>query len=200
MSETVVTELFHRFVGAKRHLRCGLLLVLVGLSVIARNNKKAVGTVPVPPFHDGGIMSLWYREHKFIQNEFGDFELLNYDNCGFDVEKDSLAADGWKLVALGNFLGEKGVQYATLARVSNQSKGLLLVMFEWVDPADGTKPHGVFYHTFVGQETLLIRTKQAAEGGVDTLEFSCSDMSRICGKAYYNAAADEFSLGVVDKD
>jgi hypothetical protein len=101
---------------------------------------------------------------------------------------------------MGNFVGEKGVQYATLARVANQSKGLLLIMFEWVDPADTTKPHGVFHHAFVGQESLLLRSKQATQGWIDTLEFSCSDLDRTCGKAYYNSASGDISLAIVALD
>jgi hypothetical protein len=176
-----------------------LALTATCLAIVA-GDLKSTGNVPLPPLSKGGIASLWYREHTFIQEEYGDFKLLDYDNCSFPVEKERVARSTWKLVAMGNFVSEKSVQYATLARVANQPEGVLLIMFEWVDPADTSRPHGVFHHTFVGQESLLIRTKQASEGWVDTLEFSCSDLDRVCGKAYYNTANGAISLAIVDMD
>ncbi len=170
---------------------------------IAEDTSKAKGTegkVPVPPLMNGGIAGLWYREHAFIEKEYGEFELLNYDNVDVEQPRDSLTARSWKLTAMGDFLPGKKIQYAALARIKGRADGTLLVMFEWTDPTDTTRSHGVFYHSFIGKNPLLVRKRQGLADAVDTLEFSCSDLERVCGRAYYREKNNSFSFDVVDKD
>ena len=165
---------------------------------IPEKTTEKKGKVQVPPLSNGGVAALWFREHEFVQDEFGEFELLNYSNAGHSVARDSIKASTWKLVAMGNFLPGKAVQFATLARLKKHEGSVMLIMFEWVPPADTTRKHGVFYHTVIKKESLLLRTRQGLGGTVDTLEFSCDDLERPCGRAYYDGG--EIKLSVIDKD
>jgi hypothetical protein len=176
---------------------CATLLIAGSLP---GKDKEPVARVPVPPLQNGGLMSLWYKEHKYVLEEYGEFELLNLGNCGFPVATDKITATSWKLFAMGNFLNES-MQYATLLRTKNHPDGILLVMFQWAQAGDTTRPHGVFYDSFIGKPTLLIRTKQSAtEDGLDTLEFSCEDLDRVCGQAYYETSSGSMKLNIVDTE
>jgi len=177
-----------------------LMILSVGFSEDTLKRERTEVKIPVPPFMNGGIAGLWYREHAFIQNEYGEFELLNYGNVDAEQPRDSLTAHSWKLTAMGDFLPGKELQYAALARIKGRADGTLLVMFEWTDPTDTTRPHGVFYHSFIGKNPLLVRKKQGLDNAVDTLEFSCSDLERVCGRAYYREKSNSFAFDVVDKD
>ncbi len=185
-------------------LLCVGLALLCSIAVAQETeSKKAtpkkIKKIPLPPVIDGGLSSLWYHDHIFIKEEYGDFELLNYKNSGFNARQDSLSAESWKLLAIGDFL-TKEVSYATLAKVKNNDKGILLFFFKWHDPADSSRAHGVFYRTFIGREKLLLRTIQCTTGGVDTLEISCGDLKRRCGKCYYDTKQSKMVLEITDSD
>ncbi len=168
------------------------------LPTLSATNESKRSGIPVPPLQKGGIAGLWYREHEFIQEKYGPFKLLNFDDVSYRIKNDSADDLSWRLVAMGNFL-ERGIQYATLARVENYPDKTLLIMFEWVPPSDTNNSHGVFYHTLLSKDKLLLRTKQS-QSGIDTLEFSCADVQRICGKAYYDIGAKAVRLEIVGKD
>lgn len=155
--------------------------------------------VPLPPVVYGGLTSLWYHDHKFLLDEYGEFELLNYKNAGFKTSRDSLSAYSWEPFVMGDFV-EKEVSYATIARIKNNDKGLLLLFFRWIDPTDSTRTHGIFFRTFIGRDKLLLRTKQCLTGGVDTLEISCGDLKQICGKCYFDNKKAEMVLEMVGKE
>ncbi len=175
-------------------------LALTGMCLVALAKDAGSGSsMRVPPLMNGGIAGLWFREHAYIQQQYGDFELLNLSNVGRQVKTEAGIDSSWKLVAIGNFL-DSGIQYATLAKVKDTPGGTLLIMFEWTDPGDTTRAHGVFYDAFLSKDQLLIRTKQAIEGEIDTLEFSCADMERVCGRCYYHAASGAMKLRMVGKD
>jgi hypothetical protein len=180
-----------------------IFLVVVLVAVAPAGQRAGAGDAAlkrIPPLYKGGIAGLWHHDHAFIRREYGEFELLNYENVTFPVSSDSLKRSSWKLVAMGNFLNDS-LQFATLARLKGRNDGLLLIMFEWTDPTDSTRSHGVFHHTFIGKESLLLRTKQSVEpGGLDSLEFSCADLDRVCGRAYYNKDAGAVSLSIVAVD
>jgi len=179
----------------------GVCLFLISISIFSSDTTttKESRKIPVPPLANGGIAGLWYPEHEYIQKKYGDFELLNFSNAGYDIPKDSNSTKPWKLTALGNFLPGTSVQYAALARLAQHDDGLLLIMFEWVDPTHSPKSHGVFYDSFIGKQSLVIRTRQGFNGGVDTLEFSCTDLDRLCGQAYYDSTGT-FEFNVLDTD
>jgi hypothetical protein len=182
-----------------RRTAAAALFPLLFVSLVAQDTSNPSGRVPVPPLSKGGIASLWYREHEFIQEEYGDFDLLNFDNVAYRIRSGGMTDTTWQLTAIGNFLRE-GLQFATLARLKNRADGVLLIMFEWVDPSDTTRSHGVFYDTFVSKDQLLIRTKQSGVGHLDTLEFSCADAQRRCGKLFFDSALDKMVLRLTDKD
>ncbi len=175
------------------------IICLPGTTQEKSQKKSTAMQVPLPPLSHGGLTSLWYHDHKFLLDEYGEFELLNYKTAGFTGPQDSITAYSWKMLAIGDFL-EKSISYATLARVKNNDKGILLIMFRWVDPADSTRAHGVFYRTFIGKDKLLLRVKQCTTGGVDTLEISCSDLKRRCAKCFYDTKKGQMVLETVDKD
>ncbi len=178
-------------------------LFLLSSSVFAQEKTKKSTSkqiIPLPPVMSGGLSSLWYHDHKFVKEEYGDFELLNYKNSGFKTSQDSLKAKSWTLFAMGDFL-TKEVSYATLAKVKGNDQGLLLIMFKWHDPAkDSSSAHGIFYRTFIGKDKLLLRTKQCTTGGVDTLEISCGDLQRGCGKCYYDTKKGKVVLEITEKE
>ncbi len=179
-----------------------MILLLLCLPTISQKNSEKKSTamlVPLPPVANGGLSSLWYHDHKFILDEYGKFDLLNYKNAGFKGNTDSLTALSWKMLAMGDFL-RKDVSYATLARVKNRPDGILLIMFQWHDPTDSSRLHGVHYKTFIGKEKLLLRTKQCTTGGVDTLEFSCGDLKRRCGLCYFDGKKGKMVLKITDKE
>jgi len=151
------------------------------------------GEVKLPPLSNGGIAGLWASQHRHILDKFGDFELLNNDNVPFTVATDDMSDTAWKLVAFGNYL-PKGIQFATLARCREHRNGLLLIMFEWIEPADTSSYSGVFFTSFLGSDTLLIRNKQGITGELDTLEFSCEDGKPRCGIYFYNKDTGTMSL------
>ena len=153
----------------------------------------------VPPLSKGGIAGLWVPAHEFIHEHYGPFELLNFDNAPDRIVEDSLVDTRWKLVAMGNFL-DRRLQFATLARVKNQSSGTLLIMFEWPERADSTAPHGVFHHELLAKDKLLLRTKQSKDGGLDTLVFSCADIQRPCGKCFYDTTAKHMRVVLTGQD
>ena len=155
--------------------------------------------VPLPPVIAGGLTSLWYHDHKFLLDEYGEFELLNYKNAGFKTSRDSLSAYSWEPFVIGDFV-EKEISYATIARIKNSDKGLLLLFFRWIEPSDSTRTHGIFYRTFIGKDKLLLRTKQCTTGGVDTLEISCGDLKQICGKCYFDNKKAEMVLEMGSKE
>lgn len=175
------------------------MLFLCLFSFAQEKKSSSSMRIPLPPLINGGISSLWYDDHKFIQSEYGEFELLNYKNVGFEISKDSLSAHSWRLLAMGDFI-EKEVSYATLARVKGNDKGILLIFFRWHNPSDSSRTQGVFYRAFIGKDKLLLRTKQSITGGVDTLEFSCGDLIRKCGKCYFNEKQRQMVLEMTDKD
>lgn len=191
----------------KRKLRKLTLAAFCALAVVAlhgttaRGGEKKVpsGGIKVPPLSNGGIASLWVPAHEFIQKQYGPFELLNFSNAPDHIVRDSVVDGTWKLVAMGNFL-DKRLQFATLAHLENQSTGTLLIMFEWPDRADSTAPHGVFHHELLGKEKLLIKTKQSKSGGLDTLEFSCADIQRTCGKCFYDTKSKSMRVVLTGKD
>jgi hypothetical protein len=176
-----------------------LVLSVSGITQDTSVKKSTDMQVPLPPLSHGGLTSLWYHDHKFILDEYGEFEPLNYKTAGFSKLKDSITAYSWNMLAMGDFL-EKSVSYATLARVKNSDKGILLIMFRWVDPTDPAQAHGVFYRTFIGKDQLLLRTKQCTTGGVDTLEISCGDLTRRCAKCFYDPKKGEMVLEMTDKE
>lgn len=175
------------------------ILCIVSFTQEKTDTTSSSMRVPLPPLSSGGLSSLWYHDHKFILDEYGEFELLNYKNVGFAVAEDSLTAYSWTPLAMGDFV-EKEVSYATLARVKDKNKGILLILFRWHDPSDSSRAHGVYYKTFIGKDKLLLRTKQCTTGGVDTLEISCGDLKRRCGKCYFDKSKENMVLEMVDKD
>jgi hypothetical protein len=179
----------------------GLFVIILLAAPFAQEKERRKGGVQVPPLYKGGIAGLWYREHEFIEKEYGKFELLNFGNVKYRIQAKGITDTTWKLTAMGNFLRE-GIQYATLARLKNEKMqdGVLLIMFEWVDPSDTTKEHGIFYRTFISKEQLLLRTKQSGTGKLDTLEFSCADVQRTCGKLYLDSKAAKIALNVTGQD
>ncbi len=174
-----------------------VLAAILAASPLAQKKQSTGGTVPVPPLSKGGIAGLWYREHEFIEKQYGKFDLLNFDKVSYRIASGGLTDTTWQLTAMGNFL-KSGLQYATLARLEGRLDGVLLIMFEWVDPSDTTKPHGVFYHSVLSKDQLLIRTKQGK--GIDTLEFSCADVQRRCGKLYLDEKANQIVMKVEGRD
>ncbi|MFP4416192.1 MAG: hypothetical protein ACOC41_07615 [Chitinivibrionales bacterium] len=174
-----------------------VVLFLV-VPIVSETQEKNRSKIPVPPLQKGGIAGLWYREHEFIQEKYGPFELLNFDNVSWRMKKGTGSDMSWRLVAMGNFLPD-ALQYATLARAENHPDNILLIMFEWVPPSDTTRPHGVFYHTLLSKNQLLLRTKQS-ESGIDTLQFSCADVQRVCGQAFYDNVSRSVRLEIVGKD
>ena len=179
-----------------------LLVVLVYSVGFSQEKTKKPSTamkVPLPPVVTGGLTSLWYHDHKFLLDEYGEFELLNYKNAGFKTSRDSLSAYSWDPFVMGDFV-EKEISYATIARIKNNDKGLLLLFFRWIEPSDSTRTHGIFYRTFIGKDKLLLRTKQCTTGGVDTLEISCGDLRQVCGKCYFDNKKAEMVLEMVGKE
>ncbi|MBD3393783.1 MAG: hypothetical protein GF418_16755 [Chitinivibrionales bacterium] len=176
-----------------------LSLFLIPVSPSAQKDAEASGKVQVPPLSKGGIASLWYRDHEFMQEEYGPFELLNFDNVDYRIRREGVTDSTWKLTAIGNFLKE-GIQYATLARLKNRPGGVLLIMFEWVAPAETQRPHGVFYHAYLSKPQLLIRTRQSGAGAIDTLEFSCADVQRRCGKLFLDTKSNQIALELTGQD
>jgi hypothetical protein len=164
-----------------------IIALFYALSFSQHSSKDTASAtkIPLPPIVDGGLTSLWYNDHKHILDEYGDFELLNYKNAGFKLSSDSLNAYAWRLFVMGDYV-EKELSYATVARLKNSDKGVLLVFFRWFDPTDTTKKHGVFYTTFLAKDKCLLRTKQSLGEGFDTLEISCGDLNRRCGMCYYD--------------
>jgi len=162
-----------------------------------KTTKKGSG-VKVPPLSDGGVASLWANEHEFVKHKYGPFELLNFGNTAYRIKRDTVTDKTWQLVAMGNFLPE-GLQFATLARLKNKPDGTLLIVFEWNEAKDSSRTHGVFYHSYLSKPDLLIRTKQGAGGAFDTLQISCADIQRVCGKCYYDSSASRIQLKMVDK-
>ena len=148
---------------------------------------------------DGGIADLWERDHRYVQDTYGPFELLNFVNTPHRIRRGTVTDKTWQLVAMGNFLPGTGLQYATLAQLKNCAGGTLVLMFEWKDPADSAAGTGVFYHTFLRRSDLLIRATQGAGGIRDTLELSCADLQRVCAKCYYDSTAASVVLRMVDK-
>jgi hypothetical protein len=184
--------------------RLAILFVLLTAVAAATAQDKATEAKPkkqlmLPPMYKGGIAGLWEKEHLFVKSQFGEFELLNFDNTTHRIKVDTMTDKTWQLVAMGNYL-EKGLQFATLARVKDKPEGMLLIMFEWKEPAEGSDAHGVFYHQFVGKQDLLLRTKQGGGGKLDTLELSCTDVQRVCGKCYYNTDKGRVELQTIDTD
>jgi hypothetical protein len=191
----------HRYQGVNMHPTRVIVfyaLVLRALVPAQDSVTASSGMIPLPPLTNGGLTSLWYDEHKYLDKEYGEFELLNYGNSGFKTRRDSLTAYSWQLVAMGDFV-EKSVSYATLARVRNHPGGLLLIMFKWHDPADTARAHGIYFQTFIGKEKLLLRTKQCTTGGVDTLEISCGDLKRSCGKCWFDPQVREMVVEMAEK-
>jgi hypothetical protein len=175
--------------------------LLCSICFAQEKTKKSASSeiIPLPPVMGGGLSSLWYHDHKFIKEEYGDFELLHYKNAGFKDRQDSLTALSWTLFTMGDFL-TKEVSYATLARVKGKDQGILLLMFKWHDPKDTSRTHGIFYRTFIGKDKLLLRTKQCTTGGVDTLEISCGDLQRRCGQCYYDPKQSKMVLDIIEKE
>lgn len=177
--------------------------ILVGLFCLSAliTTAASAGSKPimVPPVGNGGLLGLWEPEHKFIDATYGPFELLNFRNAPYATKPDTLSPASWQLMSMGNYL-ESGLQFATLARLKNRPNGTLLILFKWKDPADTTSPHGVFYHTFLSNTALVIRTKQSSTGVLDTLEFSCADTKRACGKCWYVPGTGTMQLEMTDKD
>jgi hypothetical protein len=153
----------------------------------------------LPPLVDGGVAGLWARDHQYVQDTYGPFELLNFVNTPHRIKRGTMTDKTWQLVAMGNFLPGNDLQFATLAQLKERVGGTLVIMFEWKDPADSAAGHGVFYHTFLRRSDLLIRTKQGAGGLMDTLEISCADLQRACGKCYYDSTASSVVLRMADK-
>ncbi len=160
------------------------------------DEKPARKQLAVPPLSNGGIAGLWTPEHLFIESQFGPFELLSFENTEHRIKRDSITDKTWQLVAMGNYL-RKGLQFATLARLKDRPDGTLLFFFEWKDAADSANVHGVFYHTFLSKDDLLIRTTQGTGGTMDTLEVSCADIQRVCGKVYYDQELKRMKLHMV---
>ena len=177
-----------------------LVVIIYSMSYSQEETKKPSTSmkVPLPPVVDGGLTSLWYHDHKFLLDEYGEFELLNYKNAGFETSRDSLSASSWMPFVIGDFV-EKEVSYATLARVKNNDKGLLLIFFRWIEPSDSSLTNGVFYRTFIEKDKLLLRAKQCTTGGVDTLEISCGDLKHGCGKCYFDNKKAEMVLEMTGK-
>ncbi|MBD3422301.1 MAG: hypothetical protein GF398_19480 [Chitinivibrionales bacterium] len=180
------------------HMRAVLVAFLLAFAALLSANTG--GRVPLPPFVNGGIASLWYPDHKHIEEKFGAFELLNYANTSYRVGKEGVADTSWKLVAMGNYL-PRDIQFATLAHVAGKENGILLIMFEWAGAGDTAQSHGVFYTSFIGKKNMLIRTKQTSGNeGVDTLEFSCADTQRRCGKCFFDERSGSMQMVLTDKD
>lgn len=171
----------------------------LSFSQVKSKDTSAAPVIPLPPVVDGGLTSLWYNDHKYILDEYGGFELLNYKNVGFNVSRDTLNAYAWKLFVMGDY-AEKELSYATLARLKNQEKGLLLLFFRWFDPSDTTKKHGVYYTTFLAKDKYLLRTKQSLDEGFDTLEISCGDLKKRCGMVYYDMKQKQMVLKMTGKE
>jgi hypothetical protein len=176
-----------------------VLVYSVGFSQEEKKKPSTAMKVPLPPVVAGGLTSLWYHDHKFLLDEYGEFELLNYKNAGFKSSRDSITAYSWEPFVLGDFV-EKEVSYATIARIKNSDKGLLLLFFRWIEPSDSTQTNGIFYRTFIAKDKLLLRTKQCTTGGVDTLEISCGDLKERCGKCYFDNKKAEMVLEMVSKE
>lgn len=176
-----------------------MMIYSAGFSQEATKKPSTSMKVTLPPVVDGGLTSLWYHDHKFILSEYGEFELINYKNAGFKTSRDSLSAYSWEPFVIGDFV-EKEVSYATIARVKNNDKGLLLIFFRWIEPSDSSLINGVFYRTFIGKDKLLLRTKQCLTGGVDTLEISCGDLKQRCGKCYFDNKKAEMVLEMTGKE
>lgn len=185
--------------------RFSVLIVLLLCCAVAPQDTASPATasagsprIPVPPLYKGGLASLWYNDHVYVQKEYGPFELLNFDNVPYADAQDTLTSKSWKLTAIGNFTNHSTVQFATLART--QSNRILLIFFEWSEASDSTRPNGVFYHTVLSKNKLLIRTKQSLTGDVDTLEFSCVDIDRRCGRCYLDKQRQQMVLDMTDTD
>jgi len=175
------------------------LCCALGFSQHTSKDTPSAAKIPLPPFVDGGLTSLWYNDHKHILDIYGEFELLNYTNAGFKVSSDSLNAYAWKLFVMGDYV-EKELSYATVARLKNSDKGALLIFFRWFDPADTTKKHGVYYTAFLAKDKCLLRTKQSLGEGFDTLEISCGDVKQRCGVCYFDMTQKRMVLKMSGKE
>ena len=175
------------------------LVYALGFSQAASKDTTSAPRLELPPVVNGGLMGLWYHDHTYILDTYGEFELLNYKNAGFKVTSDSLNAYAWKLFVMGDYV-EKELSYATVARLKKNDKGLLLIFFRWFDPADTTKKHGVFYTTLLAKDKCLLRTKQSLGEGFDTLEISCGDLKQRCGKCYYDMTKKQMVLQMTGKE
>lgn len=175
-----------------------LCTVLLAAPLYAQDAPKKKLTLP--PMFKGGLAGFHPKEHHFIESQYGDYEPLSFENTTHRIKRDSVTDKTWQLVAMGNFKKEKGLQFASLAKVKEKPGGTLLLMFEWNDPTDSTKAHGIFFHSYLSKTDLLIRTKQGPDGALDTLELSCADVNRVCGKCYFDTEKNRVVLKMVDKD
>ncbi len=183
-----------------RKTAVGVLVVICVAFAQQTNSSKSSQRLPLPPFSNGGIRGLWAHDHEYIQNKFGEFQLLDYSKINFEIKREGVTDTTWKLVTMGNYLPE-GVQFATLARLKNRSGGLLLIMFDWVSLEEAKQRPGVFYTSFIGKEKLLLRTRQSrAKNGIDTLFLSCANTESLCGKAFYDRASKQIVYRVVGQD
>jgi hypothetical protein len=182
------------------HSACFFLAVFVIAALCSDDsNEQKTDPLPLPVFSNGGIVSLLSPAHRSIENKYGNFELLNYKNISYAPQKNNWTDTSWKLVALGNYLG-KGIQYATIARLDSPKDRSLLILFSWPETKSDMKKHNVFYTAVLSKNRVLIRTKQSAGKGIDTLEFSCADTERLCGKCFYDKTEAQIKLQITDSD
>jgi hypothetical protein len=168
------------------------------LAARAADPTPASQRIPTPPLMNGGLAGLWANDHVYMEETYGEFDLLNLENSTYRIKRDSITDKTWVLFAMGDFLPKQGLQYATLGKLKNKPDGTLLCMFEWSNPDDSTG-HGVIYHTFLGRNDLLLRTKQGEGGKNDTLELSCADLQRVCGKCYFDRDKEAMTLEMTNE-
>jgi hypothetical protein len=174
----------------RHYLVITLLFLILSINITAQEKQNPTipsKPVPLPPLSHGGLMGLWYHDHVFVAKEFGEFELLNFKNLGYMFDRELVTKNSWKLFVLGNFI-DKGISYATLARLKNRSTGYLLLFFKWPDSKDTTQTHGVFHTVFLNQEKSLLRTVQSTSGDLDTLEVACPGLDSCCIKFFYDVS------------
>jgi hypothetical protein len=166
-----------------------LLLGVIATGIFAGTSKNNA-SLPLKPT-DNGCAGLSVSDCAFVKQQYGAFELLDDATVEFPL------LPGWAVRAFGRFLPDAGMQFAMIVRPMDAPAGMVLIMVAKSEPADSATKHGVFFHSPLGVERILMRTKIARETGVDTLEFACDEKGEVCGKAYWDSTVNDVRLGLV---
>jgi hypothetical protein len=164
------------------------LIAIIG-SVFAAAPPGHSTPAPQPAPH--GCAGLSQIDCAFVKGQYGDIDLLSDETAGFGL------LPGWTLAIAGHFLPDTGMQVAAIARPAHAVAGLVLIMVAKTNPADTSRKPGVFFHSPLGVERILMRKRIGFGDSVDTLEFTCDEKGEVCGRAYWDSTEKDVRLAIV---